>query len=156
MPNQFKLEIYTPQKVYQTSLIDSLTVQTELGQLTILPNHVEFLANVDISVLIITKNGEEQHYAVGGGVIHFKSKENTAILVLHSIETVEEIDEVKVLKAKQEAEEKLKTQISYEEQKEAELSLRRAINMINFRHRYKDRQKKTGNPPFLIHIFVRS
>ena len=132
MPNQFKLEIYTPQKVYQTSLIDSLTVQTELGQLTILPNHVEFLANVDISVLIITKNGEEQHYAVGGGVIHFKSKENTAILVLHSIETVEEIDEVKVLKAKQEAEEKLKTQI------EAELSLRRAINMINFRHRYKD------------------
>ena len=41
MPNQFKLEIYTPQKVYQTSLIDSLTVQTELGQLTILPNHVE-------------------------------------------------------------------------------------------------------------------
>ena len=88
MPNQFKLEIYTPQKVYQTSLIDSLTVQTELGQLTILPNHVEFLANVDISVLIITKNGEEQHYAVGGGVIHFKSKENTAILVLHSIETV--------------------------------------------------------------------
>lgn len=98
MPNQFKLEIYTPQKVYQTSLIDSLTVQTELGQLTILPNHVEFLANVDISVLIITKNGEEQHYAVGGGVIHFKSKENTAILVLHSIETVEEIDEVKVLK----------------------------------------------------------
>lgn len=131
MPNQFKLEIYTPQKVYQTSLIDSLTVQTELGQLTILPNHVEFLANVDISVLIITKNGEEQHYAVGGGVIHFKSKENTAILVLHSIETVEEIDEVKVLKAKQEAEEKLKTQISYEEQKEAELSLRRAINMIN-------------------------
>lgn len=124
MPNQFKLEIYTPQKVYQTSLIDSLTVQTELGQLTILPNHVEFLANVDISVLIITKNGEEQHYAVGGGVIHFKSKENTAILVLHSIETVEEIDEVKVLKAKQEAEEKLKTQISYEEQKEAELSLR--------------------------------
>ena len=114
MPNQFKLEIYTPQKVYQTSLIDSLTVQTELGQLTILPNHVEFLANVDISVLIITKNGEEQHYAVGGGVIHFKSKENTAILVLHSIETVEEIDEVKVLKAKQEAEEKLKTQISYE------------------------------------------
>ncbi len=138
MPNQFKLEIYTPQKVYQTSLIDSLTVQTELGQLTILPNHVEFLANVDISVLIITKNSEEQHYAVGGGVIHFKSKENTAILVLHSIETVEEIDEVKVLKAKQEAEEKLKTQISYEEQKEAELSLRRAINMINFRHRYKD------------------
>lgn len=138
MPNQFKLEIYTPQKVYQTSLIDSLTVQTELGQLTILPNHVEFLANVDISVLIITKNGEEQHYAVGGGVIHFKSKENTAILVLHSIETVEEIDEVKVLKAKQEAEEKLKTQISYEEQKEAELSLRRTINMINFRHRYKD------------------
>lgn len=138
MPNQFKLEIYTPQKVYQTSLIDSLTVQTELGQLTILPNHVEFLANVDISVLIITKNGEEQHYAVGGGVIHFKSKENTAILVLHSIETVEEIDEVKVLKAKQEAEEKLKTQISYEEQKEAELSLRRAINMINFRNRYKD------------------
>lgn len=138
MPNQFKLEIYTPQKVYQTSLIDSLTVQTELGQLTILPNHVEFLANVDISVLIITRNGEEQHYAVGGGVIHFKSKENTAILVLHSIETVEEIDEVKVLKAKQEAEEKLKTQISYEEQKEAELSLRRAINTINFRHRYKD------------------
>ena len=138
MPNQFKLEIYTPQKVYQTSLIDSLTVQTELGQLTILPNHVEFLANVDISVLIITKNGEEKHYAVGGGVIHFKSKENTAILVLHSIETVEEIDEVKVLKAKQEAEEKLKTEISYEDQKEAELSQRRAINMINFSHRYKD------------------
>lgn len=138
MAEQFLLEIYTPQKIYKETLVDSLSFKTDVGTVTILPHHIEYMANVDISVLVITIDGKENHYAVGGGLVRFKSKENKAILVLHSIESVSEIDENKVLKAKEEAEERLKNKESYEEQKEAELALQRAINLITAKREYKD------------------
>lgn len=138
MAEKFKLEIFTPQKIYEESLIDSLSVRSNGGLITILPHHIEYMANVDISVLSITNDGKDSHYAVGGGLIRFKSEENKAILVLHSIESVNEIDINKVMKEKEEAEERLKNKESYEEQKEAELAVRRALNMITAKNEYKD------------------
>lgn len=138
MADKFKLEIYTPQKVYNEMMVDSLTIITQYGQLTILSHHIEFLTNVEISVAVIEIDDIKKHYAVGGGALHFKSDENKAILILHSIESVEEIDENKVIKEKEEAEQRLKNKESYEEQKEAELALRRTINLINAKKEYKD------------------
>lgn len=135
---KLNLLIVTPQKVYKDTQVDSLEVTTDLGQITILPHHEELLANITISILIIRDNNKEKHFAVGGGALHFKAKENEAVLVLHSIESVEEIDENKVLKAKQDAENKLKLQTSYEEHREAELSLLRSLNMLNVKKSYKD------------------
>lgn len=135
---KLNLLIVTPQKVYKNTKVDSLGVTTDLGQITILPHHEELLANVAISILIIKEADKEKHYAVGGGAMHFKAKDNQAVLVLHSIEAVEEIDENKVLKEKQEAEMKLKVQTSYEEHREAELSLLRSLNMLAAKQTYKD------------------
>lgn len=135
---KLNLLIVTPQKVYKDTQVDSLEVTTDLGQITILPHHEELLANITISILIIRDNNKEKHFAVGGGALHFKANENEAVLVLHSIESVEEIDENKVLKAKQDAENKLKLQTSYEEHREAELSLLRSLNMLNVKKSYKD------------------
>ena len=92
MDKKFHLKIVTPEKIYEDKEIDCLTILTSEGEVTILPNHVEYLANVEISVLTVKSNDKEKHYAVGGGAIHFIENTNTAVLVLNSIIAVENID----------------------------------------------------------------
>ena len=92
MDKKFHLKIVTPEKIYEEKEIDRLTVLTSEGEVTILPNHVEYLANIEISVLTVANNQKEKHYAVGGGAIHFIESTNTAVLVLNSIIAVENID----------------------------------------------------------------
>ena len=51
MTNHFTLEILTPRKKFPPREINSLIVFTDNGQVTILSNHEEYLANVTISLL---------------------------------------------------------------------------------------------------------
>lgn len=135
---QMNLLVVTPQKVYKEERVDSVSLVTQGGEITLLPHHEELLANVEISVLSIASGGRMRHYAVGGGAVHFKEKENLALLVLHSVDSVDEVDENKALREKREAEEKLKVETSSEEHRAAELSLRRSLNLLAFKRSYKD------------------
>ena len=103
MDKKFHLKIVTPEKIYEDKEIDCLTILTSEGEVTILPNHVEYLANVEISVLTVKSNDKEKHYAVGGGAIHFIENTNTAVLVLNSIIAVENIDVEKTRHLQEEA-----------------------------------------------------
>lgn len=138
MDKKFFLKIVTPDKVYDTQEIDKLSVLTSEGEVSILPNHVEYLANIEISILTITKDNKEKHYAVGGGAIHFIEKENTAYLVLTNIIAVEDIDVEKSRKLQEEAERKLKTDLSRLEHREEERELKKALTELLAKSKYKD------------------
>ena len=85
-----EIDRVTPEKVFEEQEIDRLTFLSSEGEVVILPHHVEYLANIEISVLSITKDGKEKHYAVGGGAIHFNETKNLATLTLNSIIAVED------------------------------------------------------------------
>lgn len=138
MDKKFFLKIVTPDKVYETQEIDKLSVLTSEGEVSILPNHVEYLANIEISILTIFKDNKEKHYAVGGGAIHFIEKENTAYLVLTNIIAVEDIDVEKSRKLQEEAERKLKTDLSRLEHREEERELKKALTELLAKSKYKD------------------
>ena len=138
MEKTFNLKIVTPEKVYEDTLVDKIIVLTSDGEVSILPHHIEYLANVEISVLTITKDGKDKHYAVGGGAIHFIENTNTAVLVLNSIIAVENIDVEKTRHLQEEAERKLKTELSRLEHQEEERELRKAMIELFAKNSFKE------------------
>ena len=130
MDKKFHLKIVTPEKIYEEKEIDCLTVLTSEGEVTILPNHVEYLANIEISVLTVANNQKEKHY--------FIESTNTAVLVLNSIIAVENIDVEKTRKLQEEAERKLKTELSRLEHQEEERELRKAMIELFAKNSFKE------------------
>ena len=122
------LRLVTPDSLEQRHRIKSITVQTDNGEVEILPNHADYLANVEVSILTIRRyNDEIVHYAVGGGAIHFNNKTNTTSLIVNTFIPVEKIDIEKTKKAQEEALQKLKNSTLAHEHKQAELSLKTAL-----------------------------
>ena len=138
MTNKFFIKIVTPEKVFEEQEIDRLTFLSSEGEVVVLPHHVEYLANIEISVLSITKDGKEKHYAVGGGAIHFNETKNLATLTLNSIIAVEDIDVAKSRHLQEEAERKLKTELSRLEHKEEERELKKALNELFAKGKYRE------------------
>lgn len=133
MNNAFKLKILTPLKALDEIEVTKICVVTDNGEVTILPNHVEYLANVEISLLKIYQKDKELIYAVNGGAIHYDQKNNTAILTLNAIYSAEEIDIIKLKEEEKNIANQLKEAKSVEEHKLAERNLKRIINQLSLK-----------------------
>lgn len=133
MNNAFKLKILTPLKALDEIEVTKICVVTDNGEVTILPNHVEYLANVEISLLKIYRKDKELIYAVNGGAIHYDQKNNTAILTLNAIYSPEEIDIIKLKEEEKNIANQLKETKSVEEHKLAERNLKRIINQLSLK-----------------------
>ncbi len=136
--NRFHLVIDNPDRNYFNGEIESLSIVTTQGTLTILAHHTDLIANVEISHMVIHQNGHILNYAIAGGVLNVYQKENTVILCVNAIESEEEIDLTRALKAKEKAENILKEEnLSIRDGLKAEIKLKRALNRISL--------KKTNN-----------
>lgn len=138
MKNTFKIKIVTPNKCEYINDVSQLKIQTDNGEICILSNHEEYLANIAISAFEVKFKNEIKHFACGGGALYFNNKENTAILILNSCTPVNKIDIDKINKLKSQMEEKLKLSKTNIEQKQNELALKRIINAISARNSYKN------------------
>ncbi len=131
MTNRFQLTIIVPEKVYLDKSVDSLSVVTSQGALTILAHHVDFIANIEISMLTIRDQGKAINYAVSGGIINIFQKENKVLLLVNAIESTSEIDEARAKAAQKRAEERLAEEgLTLREQQKAEIKLKRALNRL--------------------------
>ncbi len=128
------LKIVTPEKVYDEEEVSSITVVTDNGEVTILPNHTEYLANVEISLLNINKDGNDEKFAVGGGAIRFDETSNSAILILNSICSSDEVDVIKLKRQEDILRNELSSAKSLNEQKIAERNLREILNRLSLKN----------------------
>ncbi len=129
--NRFELEIIVPEKTYCKKLVNSISVSTSLGQMTILSHHTDLIANIGISHMTINENGHALQYAVSGGVLNIYHKENKVLLIVNAIESRDEIDLKRATLAKEKAQQKLQDEnTSLLEQKKSEIKLKRALNRI--------------------------
>lgn len=101
-------QITTPERIVHKDQIDSVSVPTKMGQITILPNHIPLVASLEAGELIVRKGKEEIPMAVSGGFVHVNF-ENKVIILADTAEKVEEIDELRSERARQRATELLKT-----------------------------------------------
>lgn len=85
------LKIATPKKLTAEREIDSLTVPTASGEITILPHHAHLLTLLTNGILTIRSKKEEEFMAIGGGYLETDGK--TIQILVSRAYNQEEIDE---------------------------------------------------------------
>jgi F-type H+-transporting ATPase subunit epsilon len=117
MAKKLKLKIVTPERLVLEELVESVTVPTTEGEITILPDHIPLVSGVASGDVVARENGEDVPMAVAGGFLEVKKNEagETEVAVLADFaETVAELTEDKIAAAKARAEE-LKKQMENKE-----------------------------------------
>lgn len=65
-------KIATPERVVYESEVDSVTCPTQMGEITVLPNHIPLVANLKAGELKIVENGQQKFIALSGGFIEVR------------------------------------------------------------------------------------
>lgn len=74
MSKQLKLKIVTPEKLILEELVDSVTIPTTEGEITILPDHVPLVATIASGEIVAIKDGEHIPMEVVGGFVETKKE----------------------------------------------------------------------------------
>ena len=132
----FKLSVTTPEGDLFKGDVSQITVNTEMGEITILPNHIPLVSIIQPGELLIKQNNQETPLAVYGGFIEIKSNNEVSILA-DAGEKVSAIDEAKAEAAKIKAEEILKQKFNTADYEDAALNLQRELTRIKIARKYK-------------------
>ena len=97
-----KLKIVTPEKLVLEELVESVTLPTLEGEITILPEHVPIIAGLKSGDIVALANGEHVPYAVVGGFVEVKKEEGmtTVAILADFAEHISEITDEAIEKAK--------------------------------------------------------
>ncbi len=96
------LKIVTPERVVYEDTVDSVTATTEMGEVTILPDHIPLVANLRSGEMRVKKNGEESYLVASTGFLEVRGN-NEIVILADSAERVEELELEKIEEAKERA-----------------------------------------------------
>lgn len=105
-------EIATPERIVYKDIVDSLTLPTREGEITVLPHHIPLVSVLVPGAITVRKGNEESYMAVSGGFIevqpsYAKATEgnpSTRVVVLaDTAERAEELTVEAIEKARAEA-----------------------------------------------------
>lgn len=133
--NLFKLRIVTPKKIVRELEVESLTVPSITGELTILHNHVALITLLTQGICKLKFEKKEEDLVIGGGYLEITGKEvNLLVSVAYGHD---EIDE----KLVREAQEKAKTILSIaktdDERHEAMMTFKRSTIDLKLLQRHR-------------------
>ena len=97
-----KLNIVTPERVIYSDDVDQVTIPTQDGEITVLPNHIPLVGLLKAGELIIKKGSEIIPLAVSGGMLQVMADGVT--ILADTAERVEEIVEERAEEARKAAE----------------------------------------------------
>lgn len=101
--SQLKLTISTPERKVLEEQIESISLPTVDGQITILPHHLPLTTVLKAGELLVRANGEEKPFAIGGGFAEIHDEGVT--ILADTAEGAAEIDEAKAEEARARAKE---------------------------------------------------
>lgn len=90
MHTELQLKLVTPAKTLFDQAVVSVIVPTEMGQITVLPDHAPLVSVLAPGELIVKTSEEQFPLAVAGGVIEVF--DNTLVVLADSAEHPSEID----------------------------------------------------------------
>jgi F-type H+-transporting ATPase subunit epsilon len=134
MPITTRLEIATPEGLAYSSDVEMVTLPGVEGQLGVLPQHVRFITQMVPGEMIIRKDGKDDFFAVGGGLVE-ATNERVSIVTTMAI-NAENIDEAAVEQARQRAAARLNEKISAEEVAATNASLARSLAQLHVKRRH--------------------
>lgn len=144
--NKIRFKIATPERVVYESEVDFVTCPTQMGEVTILPNHIPLVANLAPGELKIVENGTQKSLAVAGGFLEVRPKSQVVILA-DAAEYEEEIDITRAEEARERARKLMAEKILGEEEyAETLAALERSLARIKIarRKKYKDVGRTLG------------
>lgn len=106
MTKLFKLDILSPEGSVFSGEVSQMTLPTETGILTILADHADIITKLSSGQVEIEQEGERRFIAIMGGFLEISN--NVASIIADFAVRSDELDEQKIQKAKEYAEEQLK------------------------------------------------
>jgi F-type H+-transporting ATPase subunit epsilon len=137
-----KFELITPERVVMTEEIYEAILPAQTGQIAVLPGHVPMITLLKPGVIALRRQKNDpdtklEHLATSGGFVEITG--NSIKLMADTAERADELDELRIKEAKEEAKRQLKgakDEVSYTEaigRIEVELARERVKN-IKRRH----------------------
>src|SRR3989338_10421609 len=99
---QLSLKIVTPERIVYQDTVDSVSVMTYMGEVTILPNHIPLMSNLRSGEVRLKKNGETSHLVASTGFLEVRSH-NEVVILADTAERAEELELEKIEEAKERA-----------------------------------------------------
>lgn len=122
-------EIVTPERIVYQDRIDEVTINTENGEITILPKHTPLVSILRPGEMRVVKDGQEIFMAVSGGFVEVQP-ESKVIVVADAADRAEEIDQQKAEDARKRAEEIIANKTASSDVVEAQASLAHALAQL--------------------------
>lgn len=137
---QFK--IVTPERVVFEDTVESVSIPTVDGEITVLPHHIPLVTLLQAGELRIRKGKEEIPLAVSSGVIEVDGKR--VVVLADTAERADELEEEKIEKARQQAQKLMQEKRSDTEGfAEASAALEREIARLKVAKRHR---RSRGSP----------
>ena len=109
LPEHIHLTVVTPYRQLVDETVDEVLLPGELGQLGILPGHRPLLTTLTIGEIAYRQGRRWNHLAVEWGFAEVLP--DRVIVLAENAESVDDIDPEEILRAKQRAEERLRSKI---------------------------------------------
>lgn len=87
---RIKFRIVTPERTVYESEVDQATLPVANGDVTILPNHCNYIASLRPGEIVLKNEGKENLLVTSGGFVEFK--DGTLIVLADTAEHASEID----------------------------------------------------------------
>ena len=133
----FRCEIVTQDRQLFSGEVDAVYAPGGEGDLGLLPRHTPLLTTLKFGVLRVARNGEEQVFAIAGGILEVRPERVTVLA--DQGENIEEIDVARAEQAKARAETFLNEgrREDGSRRQEAQAALRRSNLRLNAVRRYR-------------------
>ena len=127
--NLFTLKIVTPDRVFYQGEVSMVEFNTTEGEIGVLKGHVPTTVIISPGILTITEAEETKEAALHAGFAEIL--QNEVVILAEIIEWPEEIDEERAKRARERAEERLRTKTPETDLLRAETALQRAMARIH-------------------------
>ena len=123
--NYIRLKVITPRKIVIDRQVNSVTVPTAEGEITILPHHAHLFSLLVEGIVKIKSTGNEDDLAIGGG--YLETNGETVTVLVSRAYGQNEIDKDLTDKAVDEAKHILSKSTDEKERAEAMTIIRRSV-----------------------------
>lgn len=142
MSKTFQLTVLSAERKLYSGETVSLTAPTEMGEITILADHLALISNLHAGELVISAaNGKTDWLFVSGGILEFTS-ENECRVLADVAERVDEIDEKAVQEARETAQKIIEAAKSEPEVAAAKAALLHSIMKLRIAEKVRRKRSK--------------
>lgn len=133
MADTFTFEVVTPTAVVYSRDVHMVTLPAVEGQIGVYAHHVPLLTRIVPGEIIVTTNGRDEFFAVGGGLVEITGE--SVSIVTDMAVSAPDIDEAKAEEARQRAQSRLTEKVENEEVATVNAMLARSLAQLKVKRR---------------------